>query len=223
VILMGTPFPWATTGDIADGTSFIEGAKSFAAEMGVTFWDFGLLRYEKFARDENHFNDVSHMAPEGAEIFSRVFSDILNEHEAGTLNISDYLYSDYTDLHASTGFVYNTWIAESSEAEGSYVLESVAGTDVEVEYELWVRPNSLAGQRPYYLVLPASYAEDRKAEFGVMPEGYIKMREYGTGRFLSPDLAALGLPPGDYTIRVNARPVGSNEAYQQFSVMDYSF
>lgn len=73
-------------------------------ELGVQYYDCNRLKYSVLPRkDEDYIDKEGHMGGELAERYSDVLSDILMQHEQGTLDMQHYMYDSYTELYNNGG------------------------------------------------------------------------------------------------------------------------
>lgn len=206
VVLFTPPSPWAAAAEFQDDSAFTLGVRQFAAEQGCDYYDFQLLKNEIWQRPENEFNDNAHLSSEGADAFSALLGDLLLQRQAGTLQPADWFYESYSSLRRETPFIYNAWIVRDPVDKMLYA-QATCGSGAIPQYQAWAAPGTVEAANEAAIATP----------YGEMPEGYTLLRDWDT----DPILDEPQLPEGDWVLRVNVRPTGSEGSWQQFALLQY--
>lgn len=84
---------------IGDGNygEFHDYVQKLADENSVPFWDLTYIRQDVLKMDDTMFADGQHTNYTLAMPLSRLLGKMLKEYEAGTLNVSDYLFDSYDE------------------------------------------------------------------------------------------------------------------------------
>lgn len=192
LILFTTPMLPASMIEMGRYEDFNRLLSGFAQENGLLFMDFNYILPEHITYTDEMFNDNVHINDKLHDIFSRFMGGLLNEYFAeGSLDMDAYFYPDFDafyqdfDRVAAIGF---TLVADWQTA-----ATAVCGP-FEAEYRFSVMQDN-----------------------GVVRHNS-KIAEYTVIREYSPLNSAqipADLTPGKYFLRVEARPQGSAEEYQQ--------
>lgn len=71
-------------------------------ELGVTYYDFNKVKPQVLERkDTDYIDKEGHMGGELAYKYSEVLADVIEEHDKGTLDTSDYFYDSYEQMYES--------------------------------------------------------------------------------------------------------------------------
>lgn len=161
-----------------------------AAKNGVEYYDFNLLRQDVMPRGNLDFGDwEGHMTGQLADVYSSIMGSVIKEVEEGKLDRTKYFYNSYTDLYEDVDTVL-------------YCQTGLCITKKENEtYNISFQVDSFAGTGvvPEYQVIAGTTS------------GATIVSDYSTESKYSFDL-----PKGKYTIRVNARAVGSTADYEEY-------
>ena len=114
---------------------------AYAAEKGVPFWDFNLLRDRMRLLPDSMFSDEGHLGGNGALVCSSQLGKIMRDRLAGK-DVSGYFYGSVEEMKADTeGIVACDFGTRSCGENGGRLIEaeSIHAPDVVPEYEYWVR------------------------------------------------------------------------------------
>ena len=113
-----------------------EGYCDFVEELAlkneVDHFNFALLRRDVFSRDEAYYTEPYHMNGSGAEVFDRIFSEVMRKHWEGTLNRSDYFYGSFDELMLDVDYILRTWLTGDEDGVRASAFQ---GSSVQPEFE----------------------------------------------------------------------------------------
>lgn len=115
-----------------DYDKYIEFMDALLEGSSARYYDFNLCKPQYLSLAENDFKDDNHLNTEGAEVFSKLFS----EYFAGDLSGEDIFYGSYREkLAAQKDTVYGVVVQDNKE-DGYLSLEAVtnAGSTKEISY-----------------------------------------------------------------------------------------
>lgn len=104
VIVVVTPISDSRIWEVDNWNDFYLTLKDFCEERNIEVYDFNLLknRYELFNDSVSYYDDI-HLSDEGAHVFSREFSIIMNmvnNHQ----DVSSLFYSSYSQMKADSPY-----------------------------------------------------------------------------------------------------------------------
>ncbi|MDO5403156.1 MAG: hypothetical protein Q4F11_06930 [Eubacteriales bacterium] len=74
--------------------------KEFFDEYDVTYYDFNKARMDVLPREDVDFGDMEgHMGGTLGEEYSEVLADVLEDHEDGDIELSEYFYSSFNEMY----------------------------------------------------------------------------------------------------------------------------
>jgi len=181
-----TPAPVLTGASEASAKYFTK----LAAENGVDYYDFNLIRQDVMPRGNLDFGDWDgHMCGVLADKYSSIMASVIKDAQSGTVDRTKYFYNSYAALYEDVNTVMYCQTAlsiikkDNETYNVSFEVDSLAGTKVVPEYQIIV--GTTAGATVLY-----DYSKQSKYSFD--------------------------LPIGTYTIRVNVRAVGSTADYEEY-------
>jgi len=181
-----------TPATVLTGTSEAS-SKYFTALMGkygVDYYDFNLLRQDVMPRGNLDFGDWDgHMCGTLADKYSSIMGSVIKDKEQGKLDKTKYFYDSYSKLFEDINTVI---YCETS-------LNIVKKDDQ--TYNISFNVDSLQGTKvvPEYQIIVGTTTG------ATVLSDYSKQSNY-----------SFDLPKGTYTIRVNARAVGSTAEYEEY-------
>lgn len=168
--------------------------RNLVESSGCVFLDANLLKRSHYAPTAEDFGDGEHLNAAGAEEFSAVFAEYLQQLDAGEdASEMSYSYEDWSDYLASIDYISAVTLDGSVE-NGVATLEATpyTGTSVQVEYQ-----------------------------FCLCDEGgnvTSVLQDWSPNATVTCEVPA----DGSLSVRVNARQVGSNIEYEQYCVWSSS-
>jgi hypothetical protein len=168
--------------------------RNLVESSGCVFLDANLLKRSHYAPTAEDFGDGEHLNAAGAEEFSAVFAEYLQQLDAGEdASEMSYSYEDWSDYLASIDYISAVTLDGSVE-NGVATLEATpyTGTSVQVEYQFCL----CDGDGNVTSVL----------------------QDWSPNATVTCEVPA----DGSLSVRVNARQVGSNIEYEQYCVWSSS-
>ncbi|MEG0586011.1 MAG: hypothetical protein RR504_06450 [Christensenellaceae bacterium] len=115
--------------------------KQLSANNNVVYYDFNLVKPDKFKREDNYYYDFGHLNGIGATKYSEVLCDFLKVHSKNPLDAQKWFFDSTVELSENTNYVTNTWL-EYPQVENDkikLIADSRAGKNVTVEYSFWYK------------------------------------------------------------------------------------
>jgi len=193
VILFNTVQPYAFAGSYVDQYDmYLDYVQLLVEKYGIEFYDFTMLKKDKFERKDDLFFDWVHMNEVGAEKFEAVLADFYNNVLNGNIDSDEYLYGSCTELVNDCRFIYSAKISYDAQ-EGLFQTAIISGNlSEEVEYQYQYR-----------------IAEG---------EDFTTFRDWSTISTASSELID---ESGRLTVRVNARRSGTDLEFEQYHTMPF--
>jgi len=191
VILFVIVQPYAFVGNFPEEYDlFLDYMQNLAAGHGAEFYDFSMLKRDKFDRTDDSFYDYVHMNGTGAAKFEVVLRSFYNNVLYGDTDPGEYLYANCTELTNDCQFIYCARMSYDSE---NHIFQTtvVAGNlsdDIEYQFQYKISDE----------------------------EEYITFRDWDMDSTASSELIG---ETGCLTVRVNVRCVGSCCEYEQYNNM----
>ena len=160
------------------------------SKYGVDYYDFNLLRQDVMPRGNLDFGDWDgHMCGALADQYSSIMATVIKDAQGGTVDRTKYFYNSYAALYEDVNTVMycQTGLLITKNADETY----------NISFDI----DSLAGTNvvPEYQIIAGTTT------------GATVLSDYSQQTKYSFDL-----PQGTYTIRVNARAVGSKADYEEY-------
>ena len=112
--------------------------KQFFASYGVPYYDFVLLKSDRFHNSDDYYYDHEHPNPEGSINFTMAFADFFKHWKAGD-PVDDYFYTpeEYlASIHYIDASYFNNNVKEQGIQLHGISLNGI-GITPEFEYQLW--------------------------------------------------------------------------------------
>ncbi len=188
VVLINMPLTVGSVRGTADYDDYLAFGQRMAQADDVFFCDFSMLKHEIFAPVHSYFYDSYHMSGKGAEACAPVLAETI----AGSLDESKWFYQDSASLMDASPYVFNTWLVDNK--DGTVTANAYAPPGSAVEYRFFYAPVAANGEAQPEYALAREYAAEPTVALADMLNGQA---------------------PNKYTIRVEARLVGSGEDFEQ--------
>jgi len=160
------------------------------AQYGVDYYDFNLLRQDVMPRGNLDFGDWDgHMCGALADKYSSIMASVIKDSQGGKVDRTKYFYNSYATLYEDVHTVMycQTELAITKKEDSTY----------NISFDI----DSLAGST----VVPEFQIIVGTTTGAEVLYDYTKQTKY-----------SFDLPQGTYTIRVNARAVGSTAEYEEY-------
>lgn len=162
---------------------------NLANEYNVKYYDFNYAKNTFLPRDDNkYYYDPTHMNGEYSKLFSKAVCSLLNcSYEE--INENGWFYNDWDGLFSDVNYITNAWLEMDDSTSSNEVLLNAfsnSGKDIEAEYQFDVK----------YI---------NEDEYQVLQD-YSEIDHYDYQGNIDDVIS----------FRVNVRPKGSNEKWEQY-------
>ena len=135
LILVTTPFTYFHLAAMEDYTVYYEYMKEYADRNQIEYYDFNLCNNKMLTLVDEDFLDIHHLSGKGAEKYTKVFVDFINNND--TEERREFFYNTVEeklkDMPRQTyGIVYELL----DEEKGVYRVEAASNYPIEVEYRI---------------------------------------------------------------------------------------
>jgi hypothetical protein len=146
VVLISTPLPMATLLTLGNYDDVHAYFAKLAKANAAPYYDFNLVRDQRFARRDAYYFDTNHLNGQGAAAFSTVLGDALNRHRAGE-DLSGWFYPDFSALARDYDRVANVYLQARTGGDAvTLTAKAYHGSGVQPEYRFLYRE---AGEGDY--------------------------------------------------------------------------
>ena len=140
IVFVTMPSPKASLLELGNYDQVCDYMNGIAEKHQIPYYNFNLLREDVLKLENLDFYDSHHVNGEGARKVSEVFAQILKEKEAGTLNLQDYFYDNWSDVLATITDVEHAYMSVTADEENYYLTgHAYSGVEnAEYEYAFWL-------------------------------------------------------------------------------------
>ena len=115
LVLFTAPLPSAYLANTENYQAYVDAVRGFAAQNGLTYWDFSLYRSEEKMKHmgSGEYSDAHHLNGAGAELFTEALCDTIAREAAGedvAALFCDTVEEKLTDYADNTIFMADGWL-----------------------------------------------------------------------------------------------------------------